>query len=1024
MGGQDGSRGYLIQAIIAMLESLGDDTWGHIQIEPDPRLHKVDILWKAGAATRVEQIRSSINQIGKVQAEAWAAELIAESAADCHRLVLVGPCAQSVVEMRQHLGVEVPCPKNLDIKGLLSEAAHELDKFLRKEHLDQRNSTQRELMVNALTTHLSGLSTNGQEMRREQLVELIKNWVGAFSSDVESAWELVTFDHQRGIESAVAGKRLGPADTEACPQFPVCDDIIAELGRAHFFEVVGTRGCGKSITAWHVARRLHASGFTVWRPRTTANSEVLLSSIPRSRALMVIDDAHLLGRPFAIRMSEISGTESKVLLVSTVQDASQASVICIPPERCVAQIATSLLSRKKELLPIIRQYDDWVGDGYGNVSLEDRVRQAQKENTPEEFFWILRGGWRTAQREYDGVKQFAHATDVLLFIAVGQIASCDAGVTYEWLLGHAQRAGIGQRQLESALAYLRKLGVATQEDTVRSKHLSYAYRILEVALRQGDRSRWRALETFIVDTILTDGWSLKGISWLLDAITRTDAFRNGLKQACQATFDPLVRRCTEEQEDIDWAAGCLSRLFGTFEVATDEILKHRELVLSWATSRTGLVSYFCGNIVNELINRGALGADKPARDFIASVDGTRLAEIANAVGLDDFSAFGSLLDRLGFHADCWAPDFLRHFDWARVEKLILAAPANAARSVDVFVTGLSLLTYPSDRRIGLQYVEKTVPYIVRAINSSPAMTVDAMQGIFWNCLGYRPKFLRRGSAPDYDQSRVAKMIATQLDPSAFARAIENATPRDLERIARAFAVLHEIEPTLIAAVAGCLSEHHFFAATQDAWVTQADELAHLLCYFCIGDEFQPAAGWVQKNRHLLAGPLHVTFVCIAPDIAMEFDKAGRSVELAGKRSRWQDRGFAIKRLMSVDKSRTIAMVERALDELIADFHNLTLETPRHLIQFCRTLFELSDELFKRFIEGINLDCPAAIETVEQLLRTQHRERRHYRQLAQCGRKLTGGVAELSTELLRRLEEAPETRLVAAPAACDARMKSD
>jgi hypothetical protein len=118
------------------------------------------------------------------------------------------------------------------------------------------------------------------------------------------------------------------------------------------------------------------------------------------------------------------------------------------------------------------------------------------------------------------VKQFAHAAEILLFIAVGQIASCDAGVSYEWLLGHAQRAGIDNRQLKTALGHLRRLGLVLHQDTVRTKHISYAYRIAEESFGQTNREAWPRLDKFIAQSVLTDVWSLKGICWMLDAVSR------------------------------------------------------------------------------------------------------------------------------------------------------------------------------------------------------------------------------------------------------------------------------------------------------------------------------------------------------------------------------------------------------------------------------------------------------------------------------------------------------------------------
>jgi hypothetical protein len=349
-------------------------------------------------------------------------------------------------------------------------------------------------------------------------------------------------------------------------------------------------------------------------------------------------------------------------------------------------------------------------------------------------------------------------------------------------------------------------------------------------------------------------------------------------------LEPLVRRCIEERNDIDWAAGCLMRVFEAFEVTTEEILKHRDLVLGWATSRCGLVSYFCGDIVNVLINRRDPTTGEPARQFVDAVDGIRLADVANTVGLDDLYTFGKLLNRLAFFGPCWAPQFFDHFDWTRVQNLILSAPADHAGDVDSSVTGLSLLTRSSGSQGGLDYIEAIIPYVTRAINSLPAETIAAMDGV-WPLLGLAPKFLRGGAEPEENQVRVARQIVAKLDPQAFARAMEKAISRDIEQLARAFEVLREIEPTFIERVAECLLEEQFFAATRDDWVKQSGELDHLLRFFCNGEDMQPAEGWVRKNQHHIAGPLRTIFVCISSGVAIAFHKAGRAIDLVDRESR-------------------------------------------------------------------------------------------------------------------------------------------
>jgi hypothetical protein len=1008
VGGQDGSRGYLVQAIIALLDSLGDDGWDSVQIEAVQSSHKVDIEWKGRNGKRVVQVRSSINQIGKADAECWAVELRTATVADQYTLVLVGPCAQSVAAMHSYQGVSIPCPKSLDIEGLLHEAAHKLDKFLEREGLDRRGATQRELMVDALTTRLSAMSSRGTPFHRANLIAQLKEWISAFTGSATSPWEAVTFEEQRGLEAAVSGQRLGPLDVDACPEFAICEEIVSELNRSHLYQVMGTPGSGKSITAWHVARRLHRLGFSVWRPKPSASADDLMAYVPRSpRALLVVDDCHLFGRSLAIRMSERAGSNLKVLLISTVQEAFHSNIICLSPQRCVEQLAAVILSRRDEVLPIVRQHDDRVGDGYHDTSYEGRVQQARQQKKPWEFFWVLRGGWRTASREFENVKQFAHAAATLQLTAVFQIVSCDAGVPYERIVNEAQRAGIEPSSLSAAIRHLRALGLVIQDDLVRTKHINYAYRIVEESCRATNSKDWPVFSRLLLACVLAPGWTLKGIAWALDAILHTDALRCRKHTLFQPLVGALSQRCIREKEDIDWAAGCLSRLISAFDIPTEEILRHRSLLLEWTTSGGGLVAYFCGTIINELINRSQRAADKIAREFIDDVDAVRLTEVANSIAVDNLYTFGTLLDRLAYYGPTWTSEFFARFDWEHAKGVITAANTKRASAVDALITGISRLSRHESPAKATRYVEEAVPWVVRAINARPCEAVEDMHGIFWTCLGYRPRFLRGGWSPDEDQMRVAEQLVAGLEPERFARAMEGAIPRDLENLARTFEVIREIDTCFIGGVAGRISEDRFLAITKSEWTKPASELQNVIGFFAIGELCEPAATWIRKSKEHIIGALCALFAGIAPDVAIEFVTNGKTVEVVDSRSpRWELTAWVIWRLAQVDKAVCAEVVRGQLGALKQAIYELNLGSGRPIMRFLRVLFDLSGELFDQFVSTLDLNDAVAKRTIEQVATRQPKERVEYVKLARCGRRHNGRIAELSKELLHRLADPP------------------
>jgi hypothetical protein len=1003
VGGQDGSRGYLVQSIVALLESLNDETWEQVSIEPDVASQKVDILWEGRCGDRAVQVKSSINQIGKADVERWASELKSGASADHHALILVGPCSQSVVEMQSFDGVAIPRPKNADITGLLSEAAHLLDKFLESQWSGRTSASQRELMVLALTTHLSECSTTGKAISRADFVALLKEWISGIKGQARSAWEQVSFAQQRGIENAVAGKRLGPSDVRACPEFSICHEIVDELKRSHLHELVGTPGCGKSITAWHVAKRFHDAGFSVWRPNALAKADDLLGDVPNSPPMIiVIDDAHRLGKPFANRMSELSNPDRKVLLVSTVQEPLLSHVICLSPEPCVNQLTKTLLHRRDELLPIVQQFDSRVGNRYHEISYESRLSQAKQERKPEEFFWVLRGGWQTAKREFESVKQFDGATDLLLLIALSQIASCDAGVPLEWIGHQAEKLGVAGSALERALEHLDRLGLVLLSESVRTKHINYAYRIVEESFRSSNFDAWPRMSGLFVECLLASGWSLRGIAWALDSICHADAFVWGRNQSFHAVIQPVTERSTQEREDIDWAAGCLSRLFMIFRASTEEILKHRAVILEWATSRPGLVSYFCNDIINHLINESNNAKDNIARDFINCFDAAKLANAANTVGVEELHSFGKLLDRLAYYGPSWAGQFFDRFDWERAKALILNAEADRAFSVDAFVAGLSLLGRKDDT-LSLRYIEEIVPYISRAINAAPTDTVEDMHGVLWTCLGYSPRPFHRCWLLDEHQTRIAKQIVAQVDPQQFAMAMERAIPRDLEKLARSFQIIQEIDPNFIKRVAGCLSDTDFFAATVDGWKEQSGELQVLTSFFSLGEDFEPVASWVRKNKQIITGPLCTLFACVAPDVAIEFHKNGKGIEIVNPRHPiWQHTTIVFKRMAALDKSLCAKIVAGQLEKLRDAIYTFGPGSVGQMLRFWRTLYEVFPELFERLTGDLNLDDQAAKNTIEEV-RSHPKERFQYTKLARCGQRLTGRFAQLCSELLCRLK---------------------
>ncbi len=513
----------------------------------------------------------------------------------------------------------------------------------------------------------------------------------------------------------------------------------------------------------------------------------------------------------------------------------------------------------------------------------------------------------------------------------------------------------------------------------------------------------------LVATVLDDDTTLQGICWLLNAIRSTDAARFGRLKKLRSILEPLMNRCQREWRQSEWAVGCVSRLWELLGFSLEEMLADKKLLLEWFTAGTGRIAQFSRDIANHLINesnqKGRSETTNNAKALFEQIDPIRLVDLANVMTLDDFYSFGTLLDRLAFYIPPWSETFLAQFNWSRVLKIVLSADASHDYAVDKLVGSLCSLSSRERGQRNLQYLQDIVPFVVRAINEDPIHTINSMEGVFWYCLGFVPRFLRGGVNPDERQLQIARNIVAQLDPADFALAMKNIISRDMENLARSLSIIHEVDAEFISRIASLAPEEDFVVETRSDWRDQSHELRHLLGFFCIGKERQPARNWITQNEQVIEGPLQPIFAAIAPETAVNFFKSGRGVKLVGDDRRWNETVLAIAAIADIDKDVCINVVRDQFQKLEETLYNLTLDSPKHIVAFFRLIYMLSVELFSSFVGRLNVDDPRAAKTIAQLVKSQPKERANYERLARLARRMGGEVGALGEKLIMRLKEA-------------------
>jgi hypothetical protein len=273
-------------------------------------------------------------------------------------------------------------------------------------------------------------------------------------------------------------------DVEACPELDEVSVLVSALRAEKAVVLNGPTGSGKSITAYQALHRLSREGFEILRLRGDARGASMtswltdLALFPHKKALLV-DDAQDLSPDTVRELAEHATDDTLVLVVGIDHVAGGVRTVRLSASSAVARLARYVREQRATVFPLVHTFDEQVGSHPNDLWFDRRVDAAENEHTSWQFFYSLTGGWRRVRRAALELRDHDRADLALLAIAVGQIASVDAGVQRNGLAPMFAALGRDEAWLEACLDILRQRRLVTVTDgQFRCTHLRAAYNMV------------------------------------------------------------------------------------------------------------------------------------------------------------------------------------------------------------------------------------------------------------------------------------------------------------------------------------------------------------------------------------------------------------------------------------------------------------------------------------------------------------------------------------------------------------------
>jgi hypothetical protein len=777
-------------------------------------------------------------------------------------------------------------------------------------------------------------------------------------------WEFVSFAGQRGIEAAISGESLGPRDTEICPRLPYFGSMKTALDLLHTVEIAGGSGCGKSITAWQLAADLNGEGWEVLRPASACSShEIVTETVvaPSTwKRVLVIDDTQKYPEGFGTGLAERTSDRLKVIRATTDFQGETANVFRLPAKPAVTTLADAMRRRRPEVLPIVRRYDPQVGDGYLDIPLERRIKDAEEAGTPWQFAYILRGGWSQAKRTLDNLRDSNRADRLLFCIAVRQVVSLDEGCAVEHATQSVAMIGGDPDSVPNELEFLRSQAAILSGTPIRCPHIQSALVAMQRFLADRRDPLFSPAVAYLRTTCVDNQSPLRGVSWLISELYSIDSLR-GIEFLTEEDVSGLVQRCCRAVAGVERrdAAFLLSTLLRPHGFVLKALAHHHAILQGWLERVEAVNAYALGTLINNLYN-----ADRPEMQrLVGSAVPERIAERLAGASTQEGYAWGYFLDRLSLAGKQWRTAMKVVLPADRIGALAPLFSRSEIGQLDGYLHGVSAI----DRNLATRCLKTAIPALQRGFHVDPAEAYADIRKIRWRLLGQHPF---GDSVPTKAQRRLSKTITDAIVPERMLGCIYTCRFGDWERYADLLFWLRHVNPAKHEAVVASVDWGRLDASTADLWAKPPRELRLLLAGLVLSSDGNPVGPWIAVHADKIS-EVDPIIASISPEAAITVVRNGGILNLAGHNgSDWKRQAIALWRIGNIERDVALSALESDKARIADNLSKLGTMDCEELPPFLEFLEEFAPHFLPTLFQTV--DSREALSSWPRAL-TNHRK---------------------------------------------------